>query len=58
MKSTIDWLDSAWLTFLSTPLPWPATVGPKALWPWRFKRSMTLFHADPSCQDPWIRTNV
>jgi hypothetical protein len=43
---------------LSTPLPWPATVGPKALWPWRFNRSMTLFHADPSCQDPWIRTNV
>src|SRR5882757_1676415 len=58
MKSTIDRVDWAWLTRLQTPFPCPATVGPKALWPWCCRRLITRFQTDPSRHDPWTKTKV
>ena len=48
MKSTTDWVDSAWVTFLATSFPWPATVGAKAVWPSRSRCSITGRHVEPS----------
>src|SRR5258708_27987359 len=36
----------------------PATVGPKALWPWCCRRLITRFQTDPSCHDRWTKTKV
>src|SRR6478609_6880694 len=58
MKSTIDCVDSAWVTFLGTSLPCPATVGPYAVWPSRSRRSMTGRHREPSWQPPCTSTKV
>src|ERR1700730_9649629 len=58
MKSTIDRVDSAWVTFLGTPLPCPAAVGPYAVWPSCSRRSITGCHREPSWQPPCTSTNV
>src|SRR6266850_2294485 len=58
MKSTIDCVDSAWVTFLGTSLPCPATVGPYAVWPSCSSRSITGCHREPSWQPPCTSTNV
>src|SRR3954470_15626353 len=58
MKSTIDCVDSAWVTFLRTSLPCPATVGPYAVWPSCSRRSITGCHREPSWQPPCTSTKV
>src|SRR6202035_3635873 len=58
MKSKIDSVDSAWVTFLGTPLPCPATVGPYAVWPSCSRCSITGCQRDPSWQPPCTSTNV
>src|SRR4051794_16607657 len=58
MKSTIDWVSSAWVTFLATSLPCPATVGAYAVWPSFSSRSITGCHREPSWQPPCTSTKV
>src|SRR5258705_585940 len=58
MKSTIDWVSSAWVTIFGTPLPCPATVGPYAVWPSCSRRSITGCHREPSWQPPCTSTKV
>src|SRR3982074_666571 len=58
MKSTIDCVESAWVMFLGTSLPCPATVGPYAVWPSCSRCSITGYQRDPSWQPPCTNTNV
>src|SRR5919107_1390627 len=57
MASTIERTQSMCVTALSTPLPWPAIVGVATVWPSSRRRSATGPQSEPSCHEPWTRTN-
>ncbi len=53
-----DFVQSAWLTRFSTPLPWPAMVGEYALCSPFASSRIVESQAEPSCQEPCTNTKV